>query len=123
MTCVVASAGLPPKPCFAEYHWCNSTSRCEANLQSVDRLDVFHKREEALGEGGVDVDGALEQRVRLFREHESAEDLHQLASFGGKDGSSQDAVIRSVHDELHKPHCFAALDGARHEGHRALADF
>src|SRR5712664_2167404 len=126
MTCVVASAGLPPKLCFAEYHRRNATSRREGMFlanDSVNRLDVFHEGEETLGESGVNIDGALQKRVRLIREHESAEDLHEFATLGGKDGSAEDAVIRSVDDNFHEARCFAALNGARHVGHRASANF
>src|SRR6267378_8366872 len=90
---------------------------------SVNRLDVFHEREKAFGERGVNVDGALQKRVGLFREHESAEDLHEFATLGGKNGSAEDAVIRSVDDNFHKAGGFAALNGARDVGHRASANF
>ncbi len=71
----------------------------------------------------MDVDGALQECIRLIRQHEGAEDLDQLAAFGCQDGGSQNAVVRGVHDELHQPCGFAALDGARHIGHRAFSDF
>src|SRR5713226_7343390 len=123
MTCVVASAVLPPKLQFAEYHWCNRASRCNGTLHSAGWLDVFHEGEETFGEGGVDVHGAFQKRVGLIRKHEGAEDLHQLAAFGGKDGSSKNTIVGRIDDDLHEASGFAALDGARHIGHRAPADF
>src|SRR6266403_633866 len=123
MTSVVASAGSSPKLSFAEYHWRTSSWRYEPTFRSVCKLDVFHERKEALCERWMDVDSAFQQRVGLVREHECAEDLHQLASFGGKNGSSQNAVVRSINDNLHEAGGFAALDGTRHVSHGASADF
>jgi len=44
----------------------------------------------------VDVDGALQERVGLFRKHQGAENLHEFAAFGSEDGSAEDAVVRSM---------------------------
>ena len=71
----------------------------------------------------MNVHRAFQQSVRLPCEHESAEDLHEFAAFGSKDGSAQDAVVRSIDDNFHEAGGFAALDRARHIGHRASADF
>src|SRR6266481_10143565 len=120
---VVASAGLAPKLCFAGYHWCNAASRCEAVFSSLGGFYIFHEGEEAFGERGMDVDGALQERVGLFREHESAENLHEFASFGGEDGSAEDTVVRSIDDNFHEAGGFAALDGARNVSHGASANF
>src|SRR6266436_5541692 len=86
-------------------------------------FDVFHESEKTFGESRVDVDSTFQQCVGLIRKHQCAEDLHQFASFGCKDGSAKDAVVRSIHDELHEAGGFAALDGAGHIGHRASSDF
>src|SRR6266478_7116309 len=90
---------------------------------SVNRLDVFHEGEETFGESWVNVDGALQKRVRLIRQHERAEDLHEFAAFRGEDGSAEDAVIRSIDDNFHEAGGFAALDGARNVSHGASANF
>src|SRR6267378_5356666 len=95
----------------------DSHSHCGvATVASAGGFDIFHEGKETFGERGVDVDGALQQRMRLVREHESAEDLHQLASFGGEDGSAKDAVVRSIDDNFHEAGGFAALNGTRHIG-------
>ncbi len=70
----------------------------------------------------MNVDGAFEQSVRLIREHERAENLDEFAAFGGEDGSTKDAVVGGVDDELHETSGFAALDGAGDVGHRTSAD-
>src|SRR6266481_2307943 len=120
---VVASAGLAPKLCFAGYHWCNAASRCEAVFSSLVGFHIFHESEKAFSERGVDVDGALQERVGLFREHESAENLHEFAAFGSEDGSAEDAVVRSIDDNFHEAGGFAALDRAGDVRHRASANF
>src|SRR5437879_8626277 len=101
MTCVVASAGLSPKLCSAEYHWCNAASCFETIFRSVDRIDVLHESEKTFGECRVDVNGAFQECVRLIRKHEGAEDLHKLATFGCEDGGSKNAVVRSVDNNFH----------------------
>src|SRR6266436_3011758 len=102
---------------------CGAKGGPYANSHSGDGLDVFHESKKTFGERRMGVDSALQHRVRLIRKHQCAEDLHQFASFGCKDGSAKDAVVRSVHDELHEADGFAALDGAGHISHRTFSDF
>src|SRR2546429_9731553 len=71
----------------------------------------------------MNVDRAFQQSVRLPCEHERAEDLHEFAAFGSEDGSAQDAVVRSIYDDLHEAGGFAALDRARLGGHLAFNEF
>src|SRR5260370_3379427 len=125
MTCAVASAGLSPKLKLqlVEYEWWYLAWRFEESCASIGWLDVFHEREEAFGERGMDVEGALQEWVGPIRQHESAEDLHEFSSFGCKDGSTEDTVVRSIDNQLHEPRRLAALDGARDIGHRASPDF
>ncbi len=68
----------------------------------------------------MDVHGALEKCVRLIRKHECPENLHELAAFRGKDEGAEDAVVRSINNELHQARGFAALDGTRHTRHWAF---
>src|SRR5260370_10500902 len=100
MTCVVTSAGLPPN-CALQNTIGATQRRVEKecftlSTDSVYRLDVFHEGEKTLGESGGNIDGALQKRVGLFREHDSAEDLHEFAAFRVLDGSAHDAATRII---------------------------
>src|SRR5258708_7417445 len=71
----------------------------------------------------MDIDGAFQEGVGVFRKHKSAEDLHEFTSFGGEDGSAEDAIVRSIDDNFHEAGGFAPLDGATHISHRSSAVF
>src|SRR2546430_17258732 len=71
----------------------------------------------------MNVDRAFQQSVRLPCEHERAEDLHEFAAFGSEDGSAQDAVVRSIDDDLHEAGGFPAPNGARYGAPSASAIF
>src|SRR5439155_7971657 len=71
----------------------------------------------------MNVDRAFQQSVRLPCEHESAEDLHEFAAFGSEEGSTQDAVVRSIDDNLHEAGGLATFDSTGYIGHGASADF
>src|SRR5439155_26784419 len=81
-----------------------------------------HQAVEPLGEGRVDVDGALQHRVGDVGEHQEAEDLDQLAALGAEDGGAEHPVRLSIDDQLHHPRRLVALQGAGDVGHRDGAD-
>src|SRR5437870_6855451 len=44
----------------------------------------------------MDEHGALQERVRLLRKHERTENLHELAAFGGQDGSAENGGLEAA---------------------------
>src|SRR5262245_13746417 len=89
---------------------------------SVNWLDLLQQGPEALGQGRVDVNGPLQQRIRGAGKHDELEDLNQLAPLGGQDSRPEDPVGIGVDNDLHQPGRLVALDGPGDPGHRDLAD-
>jgi hypothetical protein len=50
----------------------------------VRLLDTIHQGKKPFGQRGVDVDGSLQECIRLASDHEHAENLNQLATFARK---------------------------------------
>ena len=56
---------------------------------SVHGLDGVHQGKKAFAQRGMNKNGALEQRVGLFGEHQRVEDVDEFAALGGETGGAE----------------------------------
>ena len=96
--------------------------RSRARVRSTgERLKFTEHRGDELGDGRVNVNGALYDCVRRLGVHDVQNRVNGFVATDAQDGCAQDLTRIGIYDDLHEASRLSLFNSPGHLGHRALA--